>query len=229
MKKYFSLVYWSLVTLVMSGILVSILNSFSYALLLSVMFLPGALFAKYFLKDLSFKDRLKGVLNSLYLALSTLFIEYLGIFLAYWYLEKSGPRDCPDIIINPIFIWVLLISFISLEKIIAMKLFTSEYEEKFIEFISERKRISIEIDSITYVESKDDEVWIRTTTGTSYRTKMKISQWEDVLDHRFIRVHRSFLLNRKHITGYNSSIVNIGEKSIEISRKYRDMVKEKLS
>lgn len=215
MKKYFSIIYWFVATLVLSAILISILKFYSASLLLSIMILPGALFAKYFMKDISFKNRTSGIIHSLYLALATLFIVYLGIFSSYWYLLKLGPDECPDIMLNPIFIWLLLISFIGLEK--------------FIEFISDRKKISIEIDSIKYVESKDDEVWIRTTIGTSYRTKMKISQWEEVLDNRFLRVHRSFIINKNLISQHNSSFIFIGDKSLEISRKYKEKVLDELS
>lgn len=229
MKKYFSIIYWFVATLVLSAILISILKFYSASLLLSIMILPGALFAKYFMKDISFKNRTSGIIHSLYLALATLFIVYLGIFSSYWYLLKLGPDECPDIMLNPIFIWLLLISFIGLEKFIAYKLFTTEYKEKFIEFISDRKKISIEIDSIKYVESKDDEVWIRTTIGTSYRTKMKISQWEEVLDNRFLRVHRSFIINKNLISQHNSSFIFIGDKSLEISRKYKEKVLDELS
>jgi len=229
MKKYFSIIYWIAATIILSAILVSILKTYSASLLLSIMILPGALFAKYFMKDISFKNRKSGIINSLYLALATLFIVYLGIFFSYWFLLKLEPRDCPDIISNPIFIWLLLISFIGLEKFIVYKLFTTEYKEKYIEFISERKKISIEIDSIKYIESKDDEVWIRTISDISYRTRMKISQWEEVLDNRFLRVHRSFIINKNLICQYNSSLIVIGDKSFEISRKYKEKVLDELS
>ena len=229
MKKYFSIIYWITATIILSAILVSILKTYSASLLLSIMILPGALFAKYFMKDISFKNRKSGIIHSLYLALATLFIVYLGIFSSYWFLLKLEPLDCPDIILNPIFIWLLLISFIGLEKFIAYKLFTTEYKEKYIEFISDRKKISIEIDSIKYIESKDDEVWIRTISGISYRTRMKISQWEEVLDNRFLRVHRSFIVNKNLICLYNSSLIVIGDKSIEISRKYKEKVLDELS
>jgi len=108
-------------------------------------------------------------------------------------------------------------------------LYTTEYKEKYIEFISDRKKISIEIDSIKYIESKDDEVWIRTISGISYRTRMKISQWEEVLDNRFLRVHRSFIINKNLICQFNSSLIVIGDKSFEISRKYKEKVLDELS
>jgi DNA-binding LytR/AlgR family response regulator len=76
------------------------------------------------------------------------------------------------------------------------------------------------------VESCDAEVWIRTDSQTDYRTKMKISQWESVLDERFIRVHRSFLINVNHITHSTANQVTVGPYTIEVSRKYKDGFKK---
>jgi DNA-binding LytR/AlgR family response regulator len=129
-----------------------------------------------------------------------------------------------DLVFNPFFIWLIIIAFLSLEKLLEnkMKSLTKSHQSKFIEFTSDRKKVSIEIDSITYIESCDDEVWIRTNTDTSYRTKMNISNWQMALDSRFIRIHRSYLVNRAHISKITPTKLFIGNKALEISRKYRD-------
>jgi DNA-binding LytR/AlgR family response regulator len=101
---------------------------------------------------------------------------------------------------------------------------SEEEVSRFIEFTSERKKISLEIDKITFIESCDDEVWVRTSSGISYRTKMNISNWELTLDSRFIRIHRSYLVNRAHISKITPNKIWIGNKSLEVSRKYRDKV-----
>jgi DNA-binding LytR/AlgR family response regulator len=51
---------------------------------------------------------------------------------------------------------------------------------------------------------------------------MNISNWELTLDSRFIRIHRSYLVNRSHITKITPNKIWIGSKSLEVSRKYRD-------
>ncbi len=63
-------------------------------------------------------------------------------------------------------------------------------------------------------------VWL--TDESSYRTKMNISRWKDLLCKKFVRIHRSYLVNRKVITGYTSDTVIIGDEELPISRKYRD-------
>ncbi|MFA5444550.1 MAG: LytTR family DNA-binding domain-containing protein [Bacteroidales bacterium] len=226
MKRYFSIGYWLGVVLLMSLIFASVVDGYSKALLLAIMFLPGALLAKFFMKDLSFENKLKGILHSCCLALATLLIEYLGIIFTSWYLFRLSPGSLPDLIFNPILIWLLLAAFIGLERIIEHYLVKAVPPLEFITFTSERKKISVKIDSIMLVESRDSEVLIRMPDLTVYRTKMKISQWESVLDERFLRVHRSYLVNLNHISHSTANEVTVGDHTIEVSRKYRDAFRQ---
>lgn len=226
MKRYFSIGYWLGVVLLMSFVFASIVDNYSKALLLAIMFLPGALLVKFFMKDLSFENRLKGILHSCCLALATLFIEYLSIIFTSWYLFKLSPGNLPDLIFNPILIWLLLAAFIALERIIEHYVVKAVPPEEFITFTSERKKVSVRIDSIMLVESRDSEVLIHSSDNSTYRTKMKISQWESVLDERFMRVHRSYLINLNHIRHSTANEVTIGDHTIEVSRKYRDSFRQ---
>ena len=218
MKRYFSIGYWLGVVLLMSFVFASIVDNYSKALLLAIMFLPGALLVKFFMKDLSFENRLKGILHSCCLALATLFIEYLSIIFTSWYLFKLSPGNLPDLIFNPILIWLLLAAFIALERIIEHYVVKAVPPEEFITFTSERKKVSVRIDSIMLVESRDSEVLIHSSDNSTYRTKMKISQWESVLDERFLRVHRSYLINLNHISHSTANEITIGDHTIEVSR-----------
>jgi len=158
------------------------------------------------------------------LAFAVLIIEYLCIILVDIYLINYMSEKNADLVFNPFFIWLIIIAFLSLEKLLEsrIKSMTDIKKSKYIEFTSDRKRISIEIESIVYIESCDDEVWIRTNTDTSYRTKRNISNWQMALDSRFIRIHRSYLVNRSHITKITPKKLYIGNKALDISRKYRE-------
>lgn len=222
MKRYFGILYWLAVVLLMSLVFASVVDGYSQALLLAIMFLPGALLAKFFMKDLSFENKLKGVMHSCCLALATLLTEYLCIVFTSWYLFKLTPGNLPDLIFNPVLIWLLLAAFIALERVIEHYLIKTVPPDEYITFISDRKKVSVKVVSILLVESRDSEVLIQMTDQTVYRTKMKISQWESVLDDRFIRVHRSYIINKNHITHQTSNEITLGDRTIEISRKYRE-------
>lgn len=196
------------------------------ALLLALATMPGVMFAKFYLNDISFKKRWLGIYHLICLAMIVLLVEYLSIILTDLYLISTTIDKNAEFIFNPFFIWLMTIAFISLEILLENKINMESEEEipRFIEFTSERKKISLEIDTITFIESCDDEVWVRTTSEISYRTKMNISNWELTLDSRFIRIHRSYLVNRAHITKITPTKIWIGNKSLEVSRKYRDKV-----
>ncbi len=223
MKKFFSLLYWITVTIFMSFVYSSILKSYPYALLLSVMFLPGALFAKYFIPKINFENKIKGVIHFICVLIGSVYIVSVGIAFAYWYIFKYETLAIPPIIVNPFLIWMLLILFIGAEIVTEKYLFKEKPDKKvIIEFISDRRRVRIAPDEIIIVESRDNEVFIFTVTGKTYRTKMRISKWEELLGSGFVRVHRSFLVNSEFIEKFNHSSVIVAGREIEISRKYRE-------
>lgn len=228
MKKYFNIVYWASVVLLLSGVFMSTTENYSSSLLLSVAILPGVIFAKFFISDISFTNKWRGIYHLICLAMIVLLVEYLSILFVDVYLVNYVLGKNSDIIFNPFFIWLLTVAFLSLEKLLENKIESVPEADKsrFIEFTSDRKKVSLEIESIIYIESKDDEVWVRTITDTSYRTKMNISNWEMALDSRFIRIHRSYLVNKAHISKITPTKLWICDKSLEISRKYRDKISQ---
>lgn len=225
MKKFFSPLYWLFSMFVLSGVYSSILDTYSYAFFLSVMMLPGALFAKYFISKISFENKLKAALHLIYMFIGSIYIVSMGVTFAYWYLFKLDSKAIPLIIINPVFIWMVLMFFIGAEYLIKKRFFLEESADSFVEFVSDRKIIKLPPEEITYIESRDTEVFVHTTAGKQFRTKMRISQWEETLDNRFIRVHRSFIVNEHHIEQANATGLVVGGKLIEVSRKYKTKTK----
>ena len=124
---------------------------------------------------------------------------------------------------------VLLIAvFIVPERLIARYLEQRQPYDDTLSFISERRRITLDPGEIRYIESNDDEVWIHTAAGEAYRTKTRISQWEAQLDRRFLRAHRSGIVNTEQIDEYRPNRIRIGTTEIEISRKYKEEVRIRL-
>lgn len=230
MKRIFTPLYWIVAVPLVALVLWSAMGSLPRAFFMAVMLLPGVLFFKYFVGDISFKNRRQGILNTIYFVAAVMLIEYLGIFFVYLNVEYPFTETPPGIVLNPLFLWLLLGALLSIEWLLKSRLGGGKepQREKFLTFISERKKVSMELDTITYIESRDDEVMVVAVDGTRYPTRMKISQWEAVLDDRFVRVHRSFIVNRLHITRVDSHAVWLGELSVEISRKYRESALEKL-
>lgn len=230
MKRNFTLLYWCATVPLVALVLWSVMGSFGRSLFLAVMLLPGVLFFKYFVRDISFKDRRQGVIHTIYFVAIVMLIEYLGIFFVYLSFENPFTERPPGIVMNPFFLWFLLGALLSVEHLIGTKMLkeTEPVRERYITFISERRKVSLELSRIMYIESRDSEVMVVVAGGEVYPTRMKISQWEAVLDDRFIRSHRSFIVNREHITRLDAHAVWLGELHIEVSRKYRERVLELL-
>lgn len=228
MKKNFDVLYWGIMLVVLSLIFMSLTGGFGSAFFLAIMLMPGILFVKFFGRDLSLSRSRKGIADAVYFAGAAIVIEYISIIFVYWTLMDTEPLENWGIVMNPVFLCFLVAALLSIEKLIKMKLPAGGPESKYVTFTSERRRVSLKTDSITYIESRDYEVFVNTESGEEFATRMKISQWEAVLDDSFVRVHRSFIVNRRHVAKFDSHAVYIGERTIELSRKYKEAALGKL-
>jgi DNA-binding LytR/AlgR family response regulator len=87
---------------------------------------------------------------------------------------------------------------------------------------SEGKIYQIYFDEICYAEANGNNVRI-ITDGTSINPVMTLSSFEELLPkHQFIRLHRSFIINKKKITHIEGNRVFIKGKEIPVGANYRD-------
>lgn len=91
---------------------------------------------------------------------------------------------------------------------------------------SEYKLVQIPVDDILYIEALKDYVRIR-TKDTSVMTLLNIKAIEQALpDDIFMRVHRSFIVNKHHITVIERNRLIFGNVQIPISDSYRQAFTE---
>lgn len=93
---------------------------------------------------------------------------------------------------------------------------------------SNREAVSISIDGILYVESLADYVKINTVAGVVI-TKEKISGLEQMLPEWFIRIHRSFLVNKNKVEAFGHDYVKIQDLQLPVGRKYKKEALEEIS
>ena len=182
--------------------------SFPEALLIGVLFLPGALAARFFLPKISFEPRKAGIRDSVFVLLAILVFEY---------------DDYSPTLFNPVFIAGVLTLLILVDwalKRYLEKSFPAAREP--IRFISDRKPVSLLPEEIRYIESNDKEVMVYATEGRRFRNKTGISQWESILGDGFVRIHRSYLVNRAAITSVGPDSLTASGQTLPISRKYRN-------
>ncbi len=93
---------------------------------------------------------------------------------------------------------------------------------------SERKMVKVNFVEILYIESLSDYIKICTQNSTII-TRETITNVEAKLpSQQFLRVHRSYIVSLKGIDSYTNEFLEIAQKAIPISRKYKDVVLKKL-
>ncbi|MDE6099858.1 MAG: LytTR family DNA-binding domain-containing protein [Paramuribaculum sp.] len=94
---------------------------------------------------------------------------------------------------------------------------------------SEYKLVQIPIDDILYIEGLKDYVKICTVSGT-VMTLMNIKALERTLpDDKFMRVHRSFIVNMRRITVIERNRIVFGTTYIPISESYKQAFSDYVS
>ena len=81
---------------------------------------------------------------------------------------------------------------------------------------------------IIYIESVGEYVRLHLTSGSSIMTLLRLKNIESALPaDRFMRVHRSYIVNLGHVTGYARGRVYLdNEEYVPISVNYRDSFRE---
>jgi len=93
---------------------------------------------------------------------------------------------------------------------------------------SERKMVKVNFEEILFIESLSDYVKIHTNDNTVV-VRETISNLEAKLpSQQFLRVHRSFIISLNNIDSYTNEFIEIKQKAIPISRKYKEVVLIKL-
>lgn len=98
---------------------------------------------------------------------------------------------------------------------------TPEKKDAFMFIRKDRKQVKVFFNSILYIESLKDYVKIH-LKGKSHMTKSSISAFEEKLDDRFVRVHRSYIINKDQITAYTKNDIEIGKIEIPIGENFRN-------
>lgn len=242
MKRIIAIgVYWIIALLLIAVVVASCGYNYNAVecLYISILFLPGALAVKFFFPKVSFYDKKKRIMTLVFLTIGVILMEILLIILAHFFIILSRGliqpffEECieqPSILTNPVFI-AIIISSLSVGNYFYEQWIDKRYpaSKRSITFLSERKQVTLNYDEILYIESNNTVTIVVATDGRSFVNKTLISQWENILGNRFIRIHRSYLVNRTAVSKFSADYVRVGEKELPISRKYKEVVQHILN
>ena len=90
------------------------------------------------------------------------------------------------------------------------------------------KIIKILVNEVRFIESMKDYVRIQ-LESESYKTLLSLKQIEQELPKdEFIRVHRSFIISKRHITSIDGNQIQIGDNMVPIAPNLRNEMLDKI-
>lgn len=227
MRPLLRIAYWLAALAFLAAILTSLDYTLAQAILIGLVFCPCALVLEYWM------PKAQRPMDKVYLSLAVLVSVVLLIMVLHYsvwlnltdVLNVYDRKDIPPMLINPAFLGLILTA-LSIGDYFWTRWVAGRFRQKdrTVTFFSERKSITLPVAQIAYVESNDTEVRIITADGEVYRNKTGISQWENLLGEDFLRIHRSYLVNRSLSALQNPEQVCVGGVQLPVSRKYRDRV-----
>ncbi|WP_273566366.1 LytR/AlgR family response regulator transcription factor [Maribacter halichondriae] len=124
--------------------------------------------------------------------------------------------------------------FKAIEKFLELKplavTIPESLEEKINDYVfirKDRKQVKVFFEEIVYVESVKDYIKI-ITENDSHLIKQSLKSFEEILDGRFLRTHRSYIVNFDRVTAYTKQDIEIGKIEIPIGESHKIVVQERL-
>jgi two-component system LytT family response regulator len=105
-----------------------------------------------------------------------------------------------------------------------------EIEHDFMFVRAEYENVKINFSDILFIEGLKDYVKIYTTDNKYTLTLISLIKLENLLSSKgFARIHRSYIINIKHVKSIQKNKVMIAEKRIPISESYKTAFFEKIN
>jgi len=218
--------------------------AFYFISLLLPVIMATSYFFNYYLvpKFLLQKKYFQFGLYLIYTVVISLFLEmivltFTFIYVLSFYLDKFNPNASDSLFLAIImYLVVFLGSFLLMVKQVNESNFEiqdlKENKEKmkrsFILVISQRKPVRIFHDDINYIESNSDYIKVYSNAQEEIISKEKISTIEKKLPDTFLRIHRSFIVNKDKISRFDYNTVEINDIELNIGRTYKKRVMDEL-
>lgn len=241
------IVYFGLVVIVLTLVFGRSWGNNTAAFFFVSMLLPIVLgtsyFFNYFLvpKFLLKKKYVKFTLYSLYTAIISLYFEMIVLLFSFVYINNFNYNNlapnASDTILLAVILYLLVFMgmfFLMVHQIKEHRLEIQQLlveknklNDPFLEIISNRKLVRIPYSDIVYIESLSDYIKVNTTTDQII-SKEKISNLSSLLPDVFLRIHRSFIINKEKIKRISYDEVMVEDVRLSIGRSYRKVVKNSL-
>ncbi|RLD51353.1 MAG: hypothetical protein DRI97_15820 [Bacteroidetes bacterium] len=249
MKTWHHIVFWiivyGLLTVIFTDRFGGRMEAFYYVSLLLPVIMGTSYFFNYFLVPrYLFKRRfVQFGLYSIYMLVVSVCLEMIAAILALLLIVFYGINENAVLFTDVfsmagiLYFIVLFTSFVLLLKhyfvdqraIVELEEKQAQLDQGYFTIRSNRQTAKVRFDDLLYIESLGDYIEIHLQDGSEVSSKEKISHMERTLPDGFMRIHRSFIVNRAKISSFSREYVMMGEKELPISRSYKQEVVRKLN
>ena len=240
-------IYWILVLVFLTVFFGFIWESKVLAFYFSSLLLPIVIGTTYFFNFfLVPKYLLKGkyrlfALYFFYMLVVSLYLEMLVALFSFLLLAETNAEIVKIqgisifnlgitlylIVFASSFIRILMLFKEKSKEVASLQTNKDRNEQESILVRADRKNQQILLSDLLYIESLSDYVKL-VTTQREITTREKISSLDTSLPDNFIRVHRSFIINKDKVSSFSTTEVKINSISIPISRTYKKSALEVL-
>ncbi len=91
-----------------------------------------------------------------------------------------------------------------------------------------KEKVRLQLSIISHVEGMREYVAVHSTEGRLV-VKCSLKKMLDLLGPDFVQIHKSYLVNQRHIQGLSASSVNLAATRLPIGRQFRDHVRAVLT
>ncbi len=151
------------------------------------------------------------------------------------YAVDGFELDAVDYLVKPVSFERFLKAVTKLNRILGSDITATSVEpvpaaEAFVYMKMDNGMNKIFINEIKYIESCKDFVKIFLNDGKKLLVKQSISAIENLLsDHKFLRVHRSYIISLDKVSGYSSLSIKLKDSEVPIGRLYKQVVMGRLN
>jgi DNA-binding LytR/AlgR family response regulator len=150
------------------------------------------------------------------------------------YAVEGYELDAVDYLVKPVSFERFVRAIAKLKRMLGQESVSQNTDyhpnpEAFVYLKVDKHMQKVLINDIIYIESWKDYIKVFHSNGRSLLVKQSISAMENLLsDHKFLRVHRSYLVSVNKISGYNALSVQVQSTEIPIGRLYKQTVMARL-
>lgn len=243
------IIFWIVVTALLTAVFGKVFDSFILSFYFVSMLLPVAIGTSYLFNYLLvprylFRKRYwKFALYFGYLLVISTYLEMWVITGSFVLLADLNYNNLSPVVTNIFVLAVILYFIVFLHAFVMLMKRYSEMQRRaktmeseknkflkgYITVRADRKQAKILFEDILFIESVGDYVKIVTDENDAVLTRERISHIIDELPENFLRIHRSYIVNRRKVEFFSKTELQVNGTKLPVSRTYKKQVHQQLS